>query len=83
MERVDRWSDLKLAQIEECVYAGSDPAVLKLPAKGGKPQIIVGLKGLRSTGTFGLWLGLDSTDVPLLLRDLGSDDVFSLSLEHK
>lgn len=64
-------------------YAGSSPAVLKVPAKGGTPQVVVDLKSFRLTGALGLWLGLDPTDAPLLLRDLGSDDVYALSLEHK
>ena len=64
-------------------YAGNSPAVLKVSARGGTPQVVVDLKNFRLTGALGLWLGLDPTDAPLLLRDLGSADVYALSLEHK
>jgi len=28
-------------------------------------------------------MGLDPTDAPLLLRDIGSDDLYALTLEEK
>jgi len=29
------------------------------------------------------WVGLDSTDAPLVLRDTGSTDIYALTLEEK
>ena len=61
----------------------SDPAVLRMPAKGGTPETVVSLKGFLYTGTYGVWMGLDPTDAPLLLRDVGTRDVYALTLERK
>jgi hypothetical protein len=33
-------------------------------------------------GWFGLWMGLDPTDTPMLLRDAGSREVHALALER-
>jgi len=41
------------------------------------------LKDFRYTGTWGLWLGLDPTDAPLMLRDVGTSDIYALTLERK
>ena len=40
------------------------------------------LKGVRFTGTLELWLGLDPADEPLLLRDVGTSDVYALTLDQ-
>jgi hypothetical protein len=51
--------------------------------KVGNPERIVDLKDVRTTGYYGLWLVLDPTDAPLLLRDVGTDDIYALTLEQK
>jgi Tol biopolymer transport system component len=61
----------------------SDPAVLRMPFSGGTPKIVASLKDFTYTGTFGLWFGLDSSDAPILLRDVGTQDVYALTLERK
>jgi hypothetical protein len=30
-----------------------------------------------------MWMGLDPTDRPVFLRDLGTEDIYALSLERK
>jgi hypothetical protein len=35
------------------------------------------------TRIFGFWLGLDPTDAPLLLRDVGTPNIYALTLERK
>ena len=44
---------------------------------------ITDLKGVPYTGYYSVWFGLDPTDAPLLLRDVGTSDVYALALEHK
>jgi hypothetical protein len=44
---------------------------------------VVDLRDFHYTGTFGLWLGLDPTDAPLLLRDEGTEDIYALALDRK
>ncbi|HYK34380.1 winged helix-turn-helix domain-containing protein [Alloacidobacterium sp.] len=60
-----------------------DSGILRIPATGGEAKGVVGLKGFRFTGTFGLWFGLDHTDAPLLLRDASTTDLYALTLEQK
>ena len=60
----------------------TDPAVLRIPANGGAVIEVADLKSVRFTGTLGLWLGLDPADEPLLLRDVGTSDVYALTLDQ-
>jgi serine/threonine protein kinase/Tol biopolymer transport system component len=61
----------------------SGNGIFRIQAKGGKPERVAGLKDVHYTGYYGLWLGLDATDAPLIMRDVGSDDIYALSLEEK
>lgn len=42
-----------------------------------------GVKDFPFTETGGLWFGLDPDDAPLMLRDVSTSDVYSLTLEQK
>ena len=64
-------------------YASDPAAVLRIPVTGGEAKLVVGLKGFRYTGTWGLWFGLDPTDAPLMLRDVGTSDIYALTLEQR
>jgi serine/threonine protein kinase/Tol biopolymer transport system component len=59
------------------------PGIYRIPARGGKPEMVVDLKGFLLTGTYGSYFTLDPTDAPLLLRFNGSDDLFALTVEKK
>jgi len=61
----------------------SDPAILRIPATGGEAKVVASLKDIPFTGTNGLWLGLDPSDAPLMLRDESTTDVYALTLEEK
>ncbi len=43
-----------------------------------KLERLVSLKGFRRTGNFGPWFGLTSDDSPLLVRDVGTDEIYAL-----
>jgi len=60
-----------------------DPGVFRVRVSGGNAERVVDLKGFRHTGAFTLWMGLDPTDTPMLLRDVGTDDIYALTLERK
>jgi hypothetical protein len=45
--------------------------------------VVADLKDFHLAGIFGLWLGLDPTDAPLLLRDVGTQHIYALTLEQK
>jgi Tol biopolymer transport system component len=62
---------------------GDDPGVFRVPVSGGNAKRVVDLKGFRYTGRYTIWMGLDPTDTPMLIRDVGTDDIYALSLEQK
>ena len=57
--------------------------VLRISVTGGDAERIADLKGVHYTGYYSVWFGLDPTDAPLLLRDVGTSDVYALALEQK
>jgi DNA-binding winged helix-turn-helix (wHTH) protein/Tol biopolymer transport system component len=60
-----------------------DRGVYRIRATGGKAERVADLKDWRITGFFTFWMALDPTDAPMLLRDVGSDDIYALTLEEK
>jgi Tol biopolymer transport system component len=60
---------------------GSDPAILRIKTPAGSPEEITSLKGVRQTGyRGGFWIGLTPDDSPLVLRDVGTEELYSLDL---
>ena len=61
---------------------GSDPAFYRVRISDHKLEKIVGLKGIRLTiGFAGTWCGLAPDDSPLVLRDVGSQEIYALDLQ--
>jgi hypothetical protein len=60
-----------------------DPGVYRIRNSGGDVERLVDLRGFRHTGTYTLWFALDPTDTPMLLRDVGTCDIYALTLEEK
>jgi eukaryotic-like serine/threonine-protein kinase len=60
-----------------------NPAVFRVRIADGKVEQIVDIKTLNYTGNTGMWMGMDPSDAPLFLRDLGTRDVYALSLNGK
>jgi len=63
--------------------SSDDPGVFRVRVSGGNAERVVDLKGFRYTGAFSDWMGLDPTDTPMLIRDVGTADIYSLTLEQK
>jgi Tol biopolymer transport system component len=61
----------------------NDPGVIRISIQDGKIEKVVDLKAFQSTGWIGFWFGLDPTDAPLMLRNVGSEDIFALTLDRK
>jgi DNA-binding winged helix-turn-helix (wHTH) protein/Tol biopolymer transport system component len=61
---------------------GRDQGVFRIPVSGGKPERVVDMKDWHMTGYFGFSMSLDPTDAPLILRDVGSNDIYALTLER-
>ena len=58
-----------------------NPAVLRVRISDRKVEEVANLKGLPITGYWGFSLTLTPDDSPLLLRNIGSQDVYSLDWE--
>ena len=60
-----------------------EQGVFRIRPTGGKIDRIVDLRQVRITGVFDFTLSLDPDDAPILLRDVGTDEIFALTLEQK
>lgn len=49
---------------------------------GGKEERVVDLTNWHFTVYFGFGMSLDPADAPLILRDVGSNDIYASSLEQ-
>ncbi len=54
------------------------PAVLRVHITDGRMEQVSDLTNLSTVGNIGPWLGLGPDDSPLVLRDIGAQDVYSL-----
>ena len=88
------WSDLVDAKIAfpswshngQFIYflrTQPDTGIFRVRVNDGEIESVFALNGSHYTGYYGEWLGLDPNDNPLLLQDLGSDDIYALSLVTK
>jgi|HubBroStandDraft_6_1064221.scaffolds.fasta_scaffold02869_8 Tol biopolymer transport system component/DNA-binding winged helix-turn-helix (wHTH) protein len=61
---------------------GREPAVFRLRIADRKTEEIASLKNVRQTGFRGaIWMGLALDDSPLLLRDIGTQEIYALDLQ--
>jgi DNA-binding winged helix-turn-helix (wHTH) protein/Tol biopolymer transport system component len=58
-----------------------EQGVYRIALTGGKEERVADLSRWRLTGFFGFSMTLDPSDGPLVLRDIGSDDIYALTLE--
>jgi hypothetical protein len=57
------------------------PEVLRIRVADGEEKL-ADLKDVQYTGVYTLWMGLDPADAPMMLRDVGTDDIYSLTLQR-
>ena len=57
--------------------------MLRVRPSGGKADRVFDLKGFGFASTSGAWMDLDPEDQPMLLRNVGTDDIYALTLEEK
>lgn len=57
------------------------PAVLRIRLSDGDIETVADLTDVPMTGYQGCWLGLTPDDMPLILRDVGTQDIYGLELE--
>jgi Tol biopolymer transport system component len=88
-----RWSELQKGECDFPTFSsngrfvyfigGNQDGVYRIGVSGGRVERVVDLKGFHHVGVAGLWMGLDPTDTPMLIRDTSSADIYALTLEEK
>ena len=58
---------------------GQKQGIYRVRSSGGPAKFLFDLDQFHSAGVFGVWLGLDFEDNPILLRDAGTDEIYKLS----
>lgn len=59
-------------------YFGKDQGIFRLGIGDHRLEKIVSLKDTLQTGTFGAWFSLAPDDTPLVLRDVGTQEIYGL-----
>jgi Tol biopolymer transport system component len=62
-------------------YAGGEGGVFRVAVGDNRPEKILSLRNLRTTGRFGGWYPLTPNDDPLLLRDVSTQEIYALEWE--
>ena len=65
------------------LHEEDDPAVMRVRLSDHKVERVADLKNFRQAGFFGIWLGLAPDDSPLLLRDTGTQEIYSLDWQAR
>jgi len=73
-----------LAIASSSISCGSarDQGLFRISVAGGREERVMNMSDWHLTGRFGASMSLDPNGAPLLLRDVGSDDIYALTLEH-
>jgi len=62
---------------------GDAQGVFKVGVHGSAEERVVDLTGWHMQGYFGHYMGLDPNEAPLLMKDVGSQDIYALRFEEK
>jgi WD40-like Beta Propeller Repeat len=75
---VKRWS--RDGKYMYFVRHGKDPAVMRMRINDQRVEVVVSLVGLRQTGLLaGVDFALDPDESPMILRDVGIQEIYSLA----
>ncbi len=64
-------------------YSNRGIGIFRIHLGRGETERIADLTNIHVGGWWNSYMGLDPTDAPLILRDVGSDDIYALTLEEK
>jgi Tol biopolymer transport system component len=62
---------------------GEAPSVFRVRVADGKVEHVLDLKNLHLTSNLGMWMGLDPSDALLFLRNIGTRDIYALTLSGR
>jgi serine/threonine protein kinase/Tol biopolymer transport system component len=60
------------------LHGEDQPSVMRIRIRDRKLERVADLKDFRQTGYFNFWLGMAPDDSPLLLRDIGTKEIYAL-----
>jgi len=60
------------------LHEENEPSVMRVRIIDHKIERIADLKNFQQTGYYSVWLGLAPDDSPLLLRDVGTQEIYAL-----
>ena len=60
------------------LHGEDQPSVMRIRIRDRKLEHVADLKNFRQTGYFNFWLGIAPDDSPLLLRDIGTKEIYAL-----
>jgi len=64
------------------VFSTNEPAIYRVRTADRKVERVVSLKGYRRVfGSFGDWMGLTPDDSPLILHDVGVQEIYALDVQ--
>jgi hypothetical protein len=70
------------APLGRWIYFLSAGAVERVSVKGGDAERVAELRDWPIAGWWG-WMGLDPEDAPMVLHDIGSQDIYALTLSQE
>ncbi|MGB6198272.1 MAG: hypothetical protein WBF35_01870, partial [Candidatus Acidiferrales bacterium] len=70
------WS--KTGEYVYFLHEEDQPSVMRVRISDRKVERVADLKNFPQTGAYSIWLGLAPDDSPLLLRDTGTQEIYSL-----
>ena len=63
------------------LHGDEDTGIFRVKPTGGAAESVLDLKGFRFTSYYNGWIGLDLDDAPMVLRDVGGDDIYALRFD--
>jgi len=60
-----------------------DAALARMRMGEAQPEILADVRMEHFTGFFTSWMSLDPSDAPLLLRDMGSEEIYALTVQGR
>jgi DNA-binding winged helix-turn-helix (wHTH) protein/Tol biopolymer transport system component len=63
--------------------SAGNAGIYRIRIPSGKPELVVSLKGVHTGGWWNSWIGLDAADAPLIMRDIGSHEIYALTLDRR
>ena len=64
------------------LHQEDQPSVMRIRIRDRKIERVADLKNFRQTGYWSVWLGMAPDDSPLLLHDIGTQEIYAVDWEE-